>query len=354
MHYIHPQLRDDLVILLKKHKITKEELNRILQKPNYHKFTQTTTRKDGTIKNREISAPEPKLKLIQRTILDRLTSLMGHTHHECVHGFVPKHNIGTNAKQHEYAKILIKIDIKDFFPSVTIHHILTLINKDMKLNRYIGMDIESFMKLILENNALPQGAPTSPLMANLVFRPIDTIMFQLAEKHQWKYSRYADDLIFSKREIDEKTTEDIQIIIGMTKSICSKYHFKINPKKIRVHRRPARMVVTGVVVNQHSNIPRRRWKNLKAAFHNINRAENKPSETLIKKLRGEFAYLSTVNEVRAYKISRKFQEIYDKWNIEINKRFREARNIVAITGNSVISTTASYTSVNYIDIDYRA
>ena len=149
------------------------------------------------------------------------------------------------------------MDIKDFFPSVNSEKIRPI------LRRFFAdeSELELTMQLVTRNGRLPQGAPTSPHLANLVFSSIDeTIASSLGGR--WAYSRYADDLAFSG---DDSTG----MLIDTVSEIALRNGFCIATKKTRVMRQHHRQKVTGLVVNRGLSLPREKRKNWRATLHRI-------------------------------------------------------------------------------------
>lgn len=225
--------------------------------PSYHQFT-IAKRSGG---KRTISAPSKELKRIQRLINRRLLS--GLQSHPNVTGFEKGHSIVTNANIHTNKAVVVRMDIKDFFASTGPERI-------ERFFRRIGWDADAsklLTKLCTYKNGLPQGAPTSPRLSNLVNYPIDARLSALALKISASYTRYADDMTFSFEEDDRHR---IAGAIVVTKTVFKKYGYKLHQKKkLRITRQHQRQQVTGLVVNEKAQLPRktRRW--LRAVNHHI-------------------------------------------------------------------------------------
>jgi len=217
---------------------------------NYRVYVQRQGRK-----KRLIEAPKTILKRIQRSLLD---SVLSHVHSSTwSHGFCPGRSIFTHAVLHTRKNVVVTMDIKDFFPTVNSEKIRPI------LRRFFTdeSELELTMQLVTRNGRLPQGAPTSPHLANLVFSSIDeTIASSLGGR--WAYSRYADDLAFSG---DDSTG----MLIDTVSEIALRNGFCIATKKTRVMRQHHRQKVTGLVVNRGLNLPREKRKNWRATLHRI-------------------------------------------------------------------------------------
>ena len=218
---------------------------------------------------RILHAPEAPLKAIQRTILRRLLSRL--TAHPAAMGFERGQSIATHAAVHVGADVLLKMDIIDFFPRTTDERI-----RDYFLT--LGWDLPStnlLVKLTTHRHGLPQGAPTSPRLSNLVNYLLDARLFAMALKFGAKYTRYADDLTFSLKG-SENPRAAIAALITWTKATVADQQYALHQqKKLRVARRHERMLVTGLVVNDRLNLPRETRRRLRAVRHHL--AHNKPA-----------------------------------------------------------------------------
>lgn len=225
----------------------------------YHSFL-LPKRQGG---ERTIEAPDKGLKWVQRSLLIVLSSV-AHPH-KCAHGFSENHSIVSHAKIHSGRKWLFVTDIKDFFPSIHWARIKKFCQK-------IPLEASPDLSRIIANlttyqGRLPQGAPTSPFLSNILCRRMDHHLYKWAVNNGFRYSRYADDLAFStnKSQLAEDDWRQIEEIV------CSE-GFQINEKKRRLVPNRNRQVVTGLVVNgSRPNVRREFVKNLRALLHNVSR-----------------------------------------------------------------------------------
>ena len=210
---------------------------------------------------RVIRAPSRELRLLQRRILHRLLDPL--RCHPAATGFEKRQSIVTNALPHIGQAVIVKMDIQDFFPSITAKRIQTYLRK-------VGWNPEAsalLTKLVTLDGRLPQGAPTSPRLSNLVNQHLDARLSALAQRLNANYTRYADDLTFSFAEDDPGKVRSLIHIVGV---ILREEGYEPHRKdKLYVRRRCDRQVVTGLVVNDHVALPRetRRW--LRAVEHRI-------------------------------------------------------------------------------------
>jgi len=209
--------------------------------------------------HRRILAPSTELKQMQRRILRRLLGRL--TCHPAAMGFEKGRSVVTNALPHVGAAVVVRMDVRDFFTTTTARRV-------EKYFRTIGWGREParlLTKLCTHGGGLPQGAPTSPRLANLLNVPLDTRLAALARSRQAAYSRYADDLTFSVRSDDRAA---VNAIHGATKRVLKGYGYTLHQKKkLRISRPHEQQRVTGLVVNERVNLPRsvRRW--LRAVEH---------------------------------------------------------------------------------------
>ncbi len=187
-------------------------------------------------KTRRITSPSKKLKKRQKWILNNI--LNQYVLNENVHGFVRGRSIVTNASCHIGQHDIGCIDIKDFFPSVTTSQVeKTFI--DMGYDDEISITLAD---LCVHNGCLPQGAPTSPLLANIILNDFDFEVSLYAKDNNLKYSRYADDITLSGNEIHAK---DIDYLYDR----LSAYGFYANKDKTHIMSGKHRKIVTGLIVN---------------------------------------------------------------------------------------------------------
>lgn len=205
---------------------------------------------------REIDAPSKEMKQVQRWILDNILYRLDAGKY--AHAFLHDKSVVTNASVHVNQHLVLGIDLKDFFPNITFKMVFGLF-------RSVGYNINicySLTELCTFRWRIPQGAPTSPMISNLMSRRMDLKLSSFCEKRGLKYSRYADDITISggrylpryKTLIFRKIEEE---------------GFIINPSKLRLHDRGSCQRVTGLVVNDKVSIGRDRKRKLRALVHNI-------------------------------------------------------------------------------------
>lgn len=215
-------------------------------------------KRDGS--TRLLFSPNPRLKLLQKLLLRKVFARLK-VHPACI-GFRRGASTLTHARLHLGQAVVVRIDIKNFFH-------LTKAQRIYDYWRRIGWDHSSAYLIRLfctRRNGLPQGAPTSPILSNLVNYRMDARLAGLAKKSNAIYSRYADDLIFSFA-VDNRRF--IRGVIRRVVKILGESGYHMNRAKLRVMRQHNRQLITGLVVNKKVQLPRktRRW--LRAVEHHI-------------------------------------------------------------------------------------
>ena len=254
---------------------------------------------------REIAEPLPELKQEQRNILQWLVSC-GIQSSKFSHGFTRSRSIRTNAFWHVGSAIVIKMDIKDFFPSIKWRRIVAVLVEE-------GIEpktAEFIAEKCTLDSRLPQGAPASPFLANLVAKKMDFRLAGLIKKRCGKYkgyyTRYADDLCFSSDY--PKLNELIPAVVNIVK----REGFKINAKKTKIMRNNHRQIVAGVVVNEKPNISREKRHNFRAELHNLKMEivnGNIPDDATLSRLQGMTGYISGVSPYYGGKFRQDLKEI---------------------------------------------
>lgn len=234
----------------------------------------TISKKSGG--SREIAAPIPQLKNLQKKLAAMLNELYKPS--GLSHGFIEKRSILTNAKPHTRKKYIFNIDLKDFFSSITFPRIYGLLtSKPYSLDPKVASVIAHLCTL---DGQLPQGAPTSPVISNMICRALDRQLHALAIKNRATYTRYADDITFSFYDPYDFLSNDI-VSLSTTagtyfalpgeklSKIINHNRFSINNKKTRLQHKFKRQLVTGLVVNKKPNIPRQFVRKTCAMIHSI-------------------------------------------------------------------------------------
>ena len=220
----------------------------------------------GNGKFRVIKAPNDELKEIQNRLLHEVFYTV--MPHDVAHGFVPNRSILTNAKPHVGQRMVANFDITDFFPSTRQKMVGAILKRHYGMSGVIAKLVAGLCCL---HGELPQGAPTSPHLANLAMWDADVRLLELSTSHNLNYTRYADDMTFS----GAWTPEGLPKLVGQ---IIKDYGYRLAPHKIKFYGQHRRQMVTGLVVNEKINIPRKTRKRLRAILHDME--TNGPQQAL--------------------------------------------------------------------------
>jgi RNA-directed DNA polymerase len=215
---------------------------------------------------RVIKAPKCELKAIQRRLADYLQDRVGLR--QPAQGFVRKRSIVTNAQLHVHHRAVFNIDLKDFFPTINFGRVRGLFMADPFK---ASPDVATILaQICCHEGSLPQGAPTSPVVSNLICWRLDAQLQRLARNHDCVYTRYADDITFSKRkgEFPEQLAKpDIfdDIVPGKElREIITNNGFQIHPQKVHLYLNTHRQTVTGLTVNAQVNVSRKFIREIRA------------------------------------------------------------------------------------------
>ena len=210
---------------------------------------------------RLICAPEPELKALQKKILRRVLGNL--PAHVAATGFEKGSSIVHNAACHIGAAVVVRLDVKDFFPSTQGKRVRDYFYR-LGWNREAS---ELLTRLCTHGDALPAGAPTSPRLSNLVNYRLDLRLTALADRKGAIYTRYADDLTFSLANDRNGVARQL---VHQTKRIAREFGYAIHERrKLRIRRHHQQQLVTGLVVNEKVNVSRSRRRWLRAVEHRI-------------------------------------------------------------------------------------
>lgn len=279
--------------------------------------------------SRLLEVPKPRLKTIQRRILDEILNQI--PPHGAAHAFRRGRSIASYVEPHSNQRIVIHIDLREFFPSIRgsqVHAIFrtagypervasiltrlcTTRTPSSVFTTEIADSTHDRRGKLLRSPHLPQGAPTSPALANLASFWLDCRLSGLARKIGASYTRYADDIVFSGGAELSKCAPRFRILVV---AIVHHEGFEIRHRKTREMRRGAQQQVAGVILNDHPNMPRRDYDVLRAILHNCCRSgpdsQNLNNHPHFREhLLGRIAYWSSICPKRAAKLKRMFESI---------------------------------------------
>ncbi|WP_159918831.1 reverse transcriptase family protein [Rhodococcus sp. WAY2] len=225
--------------------------------------------------HRLLEAPKERLREVQRRILRGLLDRV--PPHAAAHGFVPGRSVHTFAAPHTGRDVVVRIDLRAFFPSISqarVRAVFDSLGYPPRVSRVLtGLCTTSTPPDVLarlpfdtasrlRGSHLPQGAPTSPALANLVAYRLDRRLTGLARSSRAEYTRYADDLAFSGVDLSADR------LISAVGRIAADEGFSVHPRKTRIMRAHRRQHLAGLVVNSHAQAARTEYDQLRALLFN--------------------------------------------------------------------------------------
>lgn len=222
--------------------LDEQYINNVVYGSECHYRTFFIRKKSGGV--RELSAPHYTLKYVQNWIYQNILKNVKVNY--CAHGFRTKKSILTNAKVHVNNRFLLKIDLQDFFPSIEINKVVNIF-RSLGYSNHVSFYLAS---ICCVNGHLPQGAPTSPALSNIIARHMDNRIIGLCKKMNYCYTRYADDIAISGDIIDSSFVNYVKLIILE----CG---FEVNKSKVKLYNGDGAKILTGVsMANNMIRLPR--------------------------------------------------------------------------------------------------
>lgn len=267
--------------------------------------------------HRLIEAPKPRLRDLQRRLLDDVLGRL--PVHPAAHGFVPGRGVHTFAAPHSGQRLVIRMDLAAFFSSITagrIHgllrtagypepvaHTLTAMMTTRTPAAVLRRSPDRHRAALLRQPHLPQGAPTSPALANLIAYRLDRRLTGLADRFGVRYTRYADDLAFS----GDLSHGEAARLIAAAGAVVTDEGFRVHPAKTRIRGRGDRQRLAGLVVNDHPAAAREDYDRLRAmlhdaARHGLEEANRERHDDFPAYLRGRVAWIAHRHPTRAAKL----------------------------------------------------
>lgn len=264
---------------------------------------------------RIIMAPKRRLKALQRALLPLLIDRLPVS--EQAHGFRAGHSTRSNAVPHVGQALVMRIDLKSFFPTVTFARVrgflvslgygypvataLACLMTEAE-RQPVELDDGSLVHVPVGQRHCVQGAPTSPGLCNALVLKLDHRLAGLARKFGWIYTRYADDLTFSGNH----SRGNASALCGWVRRIVAQEGFTVNEGKTLIQGRATRQTVTGVVVNEVLGLSRTERRRLRAMLHRTSQGleahDGKGQKVTEAHIRGKIAYLRMLNADQAAKI----------------------------------------------------
>jgi RNA-directed DNA polymerase len=281
---------------------------------------------------RLLEIPSTRMRTAQRTLLHDVFALL--PLNDAAHGFVPGRSAVTAARLHTGAAVVITLDLTTFFARVTAGRIygafrqagagervalaLTGVATNRVPPRVIAAmppggdpDERAALRRALAAAHLPQGAPSSPALANLALRRLDSRLAGYAERVDARYTRYADDLTFSGGSTLRRRAD---AFVTAVRRLVEEENHTVNLQKTRVRPAATSQRVTGIVVNEHTALPRVEFDRLKAILHNAARngpaAENRGGHADFRAhLLGRISWAASLNPAKGARLRREFDRI---------------------------------------------
>ena len=219
---------------------------------------------------RLITTPQTSLKILQHKLNQVLSSV--YKVKPSVHGFAIGKSIITNANIHLKQRYILNLDLQDFFPSINFGRVRGLfIAKPYNCTQEVATILA---QICCYNNQLPQGAPTSPIISNMICARLDSQLQKLAKKYRCIYTRYADDITFSTSRFKfphrlAYFSQDSETFVLADEliTIIKDNGFSVNLSKLRLQNRYQRQEVTGIIVNEKLNVKRKYIRQVRAILH---------------------------------------------------------------------------------------
>ena len=288
---------------------------------NHYRY-QLLEKRDGRM--RLIEKPKATLKRLQRRIYDEILSTR--ETHPAVHGFCIDRGCLSHASIHTQKRYLCLYDIADCFQSIDWSMVKAVFNRlgypesvSIRLTSLCTHSVrlepaqlrlfDTAQRERLRQRHLPQGAPASPALANAAMHRLDQRLTGLAHHFALDYSRYADDIAMSGN-----TYRDWRFLESLVGKICTEEGLRLNYKKTRIKKPHQKQRVTGIVVNNKTNVDRKYFDTLKATLTNCKRyglsSQNRQGHPNFRAhLVGRIQYVKSLNEQKGFKLEQIYQQI---------------------------------------------
>lgn len=281
---------------------------------HYHRFK--IPKSKGGFRN--IAAPKPILRHAQEWILAQILEKI--PLHDSAMAFRTGRSIVDNAQAHENGGVIIRLDLKDFFPSIKFNRVKGIF-KSFGYNEGVAtifalictdsarieatLDNKKYFVALTERY-LPQGACTSPSLTNIICKRLDSRLTGLCQKFDFTYTRYADDMVMSHLNSES----DVRPILKSTQKIIAEEGFILHPDKLKIMRPHQRQSVTGIVINNAPNVSRRDLRNFRSFLHHYEKEgaaimTNRIGKDATHYAKGYLSFIHMVNPQTAKKIRQK-------------------------------------------------
>lgn len=215
---------------------------------HYRPYVVKETKRDGRTKERRIDNPDKAIRKIQQTINKKLLLAVCEDLPTYTTGSIPKRSTYDNASPHVGHEAVLLVDISNCFPSIRTTDIYGVYRKELGCSPPVA---KLLTKLTAYGDRLPQGAPTSPSLCNLVLKPLAKSLNDIANENDVVFTQYVDDLTFSG------TYDSLRAIENEVITLIEHAGFRVSYKKLKLKKNKDRMEVTGLVVNSQVSVGRR-------------------------------------------------------------------------------------------------
>lgn len=296
----------------------------------------------GGGKVRLITAPDRRLKILQAKLAPLLDQL--YRVRNPVHGFVPERSVKTNAEAHGRRRFVLNLDLQDFFPTITENRIKGLL-KSLGVEARVS---DIIARLCCFDSHLPQGAPTSPVLSNMICFRLDTELLRIAKDSRAIYTRYADDITFSSYQPPSPLFEaplpavgrfSLEMLAPALRGAFESNGFTVNPDKAHYADRNSRRIVTGVKINDGLNVDRRYVRHIRALLHSIETLGLADAQTkyidaggrgrLAEHLRGKISYITHLKGLTdpvVRSLALRFNQSFSQSPIKLTPTIEERRD----------------------------
>lgn len=203
--------------------------------------------------------PSRILKNIQKRILKNILEEKRVSNYSCA--YLKGKSIIDNSKPHIDKNIVLKLDIKNFFDNINFNMVYEKCFNESLYPKKLGILLTN---LCMYDNKLPQGAPTSGYISNIIMREFDEKIGRYCNENSICYTRYSDDMSFSGNF-------DVKKVIDMVSGYLKEMGFSLNYKKIKVITRKTRQQITGIVVNKKLNVKSNYKRSIRQQMYYINK-----------------------------------------------------------------------------------
>ena len=267
-----------------------EEIRVIMRSASYRYKTYTIPKRAGG--RREISQPTPAVKFIQRWLCRNVFSHF--PIHDAAQAYKEGANIAANARIHVKQNYLLKVDFENFFPSIRGDDIRSLVNGEQATFEptLTDEDVELIVKAVCKDGALTIGAPSSPVISNVLMYDFDRELSEECQRRRVRYSRYADDIALSTDEPGE-LAELLKVVTSLLKKPGGP-SLTINPNKTVFTSRKRLRRITGIVLTSDCEISigRRAKRKLRSMIFRYSQGQLPADDAAY--LRGYLAFVKSI------------------------------------------------------------